>query len=235
MYYQFNSSLLSEKHYSLVQHLLDCKNFEQSDRLLGFSKGRGTTWFLNTEQEFGINCIKRHYFRGGLFGKIIKDTYFFQNIAKTRAAQEFELLIKMSEWHLPVPRPIAYKITRITCFYQADILIEKIENTQDLSHYLQTHSLTEKEYRDIGQCIRQLHDHQIYHSDLNIHNILREKEHGKFWLIDFDKCAIREGSSWKIQNLERLLRSFHKEKERLAIHFDTTHWQWLLAGYHNAS
>ncbi|MDE4025769.1 3-deoxy-D-manno-octulosonic acid kinase, partial [Glaesserella parasuis] len=75
MYYHFNTQLVADEKQSFVQQLLDCKDFSQSNRLLGSSKGRGTTWFLNTEKELGVNSVLRHYYRGGLFGKFVKDRY----------------------------------------------------------------------------------------------------------------------------------------------------------------
>lgn len=230
MYYHFNAQLVAPEQQTFVQQLLDCKDFRQSDRLLGSSKGRGTTWFLNTEKELGVNSVLRHYYRGGLFGKFVKDHYFFQRYEKTRAMQEFRLLAQLSQWQIPVPRPIAIRVKRQCCFYQADILLEKIADTQDLSQYLQTKNLTPAQYQQIGRLIRQLHDHQVHHSDLNIHNILIDTQ-GKFWLIDFDKCQISQGNEWKQSNLDRLLRSFNKEKRRLQIRFEQADWQALAQGY----
>lgn len=229
-YYRFNPELVSVSQEAFVKSLLDCNNFAESDRLLGASFGRGTTWFLNTLAELGVNSVRRHYYRGGLFGKLVKDRYVFCGVERSRAVQEFELLLHMRTKGLPVPRPIGCKIERTFGCYQADILIEKIENTQDLSQLLQQ-PLNEEDYRQIGVLIRRLHDNQVHHSDLNIHNILQCQTDGSFWLIDFDKCHIQTGESWKAQNLDRLLRSFRKEQTRLAIHFNEQNWQALLAGY----
>lgn len=231
MYYQFNSDIVPDTQQAFVKSLLDGKYSADSDRLLGFSKGRGTTWFLYTQPELALNCVLRHYYRGGLFGKMVKDRYWFNGIQRTRAAREFELLRQMYHWELPVPRPIAFKISRRCGTYQADILLEKIENTQDLSQFLQKNRLSAAEYYAIGTIIRQLHERQIHHSDLNIHNILREQTTGKFYLIDFDKCNIQHGADWKSTNLDRLLRSFRKERLRLGIFFDEKDWAMLLQGY----
>lgn len=229
-YYQFNPQLVPHSQMPLLETLLNQNDFSQDKRLLGSSQGRGITWFLDTQAELGVNCVRRHYYRGGLFGKIVKDRYFFQSLGKTRAAQEFELLTKMHRWGLPVPRPIGFKIDRHWGFYQADILIEKIEQTQDLSQLLQQKTLESEQYQQLGKLIRQLHDHQVHHSDLNIHNILLDQQ-GKFWLIDFDKCHIQQGDEWKQGNLDRLLRSFHKEQQRLGIQFTEQNWAELLKGY----
>lgn len=228
--YRFNEDILNPTQAKFVQSLFGCKSFENSNRLLGFSKGRGTTWFLNTSIELGINVVLRHYYRGGLFGKIVKDHYLFTQFEKTRPYQEFSLLQQMREWGLPVPHPIAIHIERHLCCYRADIMLEKLDNAQDLSKILQTQNLSAEQYQQIGRLIRQLHNHQVHHSDLNIHNILLDSN-GTFWLIDFDKCGIEPAEKWKQRNLDRLLRSFRKEQERLNILFNEKDWESLLVGY----
>lgn len=231
-YYYFNANLVPQNQQILLEKMFTCKSFEKSDRLLGFAKGRGITWFLNTQAELGVNSVLRHYRRGGLFGKIIKDSYLFRGIEHTRAFQEFSLLEKMYAWGLPVPRPIAIQIEKRFCCYRADIMIEKVDNTRDLSQILQSRILADEQYQQIGKLIRQLHNHQVHHTDLNIHNILQDTS-GQFWLIDFDKCYIQPGNGWKQGNLDRLLRSFHKEQNRLNIHFSEQNWQALINGYQN--
>ena len=230
LYYTFNTEIVPQTRQEFIKRLFVCKNREKSDRLLGVARGRGTTWFLNARAEIGINIVLRHYYRGGLFGKLVKDSYLFKSIERTRAAQEFDLLRKMHAWGLPVPRPIAFQIEKFFCHYRADIMLEKLENTQDLSKLLQMQTLSAEQYRQIGHLIRRLHDKQIHHSDLNIHNILLGED-GKFWLIDFDKCGIDPNSGWKRANLDRLLRSFKKERIRLGIRFNGQDWQNLLEGY----
>ena len=165
LYYHYNANIVPQNQQPFVEQLFTCKNFEKSDRLLGFSKGRGITWFLNTSPELEVNTVLRHYRRGGLFGKIVKDRYLFSGIEKTRAYQEFSLLEKMHAWGLPVPRPIAIQIKKGIFCYRADIMLEKVENTRDLSKISQKENLTAEQYQQIGKLIRQLHDHQVHHTD----------------------------------------------------------------------
>lgn len=228
--YFFTDELVPLEQSLFLQNLFECKNLAKSDRLLGFSKGRGTVWFLRTQPEIAVNAVLRHYYRGGFFGKLVKDRYFFTRFEKTRAVKEADLLMQMHKWGLPVPRPIGVRIEKKCFWYQADIMLEKIENTQDLSKILQYQRLMPTQYEQIGQLIKKLHCLQVHHSDLNIHNILLDQQ-GKFWLIDFDKCKVSEGESWKMQNLNRLLRSFKKEQARLNIQFDERDWQAFLKGY----
>lgn len=177
----------------------------------------------------------RHYYRGGLWGKFNKDRYRFQQLQNTRSIAEFNLLNQLHQAGLPVPKPIGARVRKgnLGVCYQADLLSEKIENAQDLTALLQTQRLTADQWRQIGGLIRQLHDLQICHTDLNAHNILCQQLEGgtKFWLIDFDKCGEKSGSFWKEGNLQRLQRSFNKEVERMHIQFDGQHWQYLMEGY----
>lgn len=232
IYLDFNPEIVRKPSaQEFIRHLFKNRDKAISERVNGVSYGRGTTYFLKTHDLFSCDSVLRHYYRGGLFGKLVKDRYFFSNLEKTRAVQEFSLLLQLHQLGLPVPRPIAYHIKRCGCVYQADILLEKITESQDLSKLLQSAPLNEAEYREIGSLIRRLHQHQVFHSDLNIHNIMRDSQ-GKFWLIDFDKCAITDGEDWKAANLARLKRSFLKEKDRLQIHFNDDDWLALLTGYH---
>lgn len=232
-HYLFNPSLVTLENQSFAIELLNCKNFEKNDRLLGILRGRGDTWLLNTIDKFGVNSVLRHYYRGGLVGKFVKDRYFYFALEKTRGVKEFKLLQELHQLGLPVPQPIAIEVENHSFFCQISILLAKIENSEDLSSYLQHSTLVDDEYNQLGQLIRQLHNQQVHHSDLNIHNILRDRIQHKFWLIDFDKCQIQSGESWKQRNLDRLLRSFKKEKMRLGILFTEKNWQDLLEGYYS--
>lgn len=219
-------------------HFCDPEFWHQKKLVQGFACGRGKTWFLDTKDLFGMNTALRHYYRGGLWGKINRDVFLFKGLAQTRSMAEFQLLQRLKQAGMPVPTPIAAKVERIAGgFYRADILVEKVENAQDLTSVLQQQTLTDAQWQHIGQLIAQLHQLQIFHSDLNAHNILlQQTELGdKFWLIDFDKCGEKAGESWKTENLARLNRSFCKEVVRLGIHFNQDNWKQLLHGYQRAT
>lgn len=207
--------------------------WQKQQRILGSAKGRGTTWFVKSDDLVGVNCALRHYYRGGLWGKIVKDRYRFSGLEHCRSFAELHLLDKLHQAGLPVPKPIMAKVERIWGGYRADLLSEKIENAQDLTALLQHSSLSNEQWQQIGQLIRRLHNLQICHTDLNAHNILAQQNDDglKFYLIDFDKCGEKSGDSWKPQNLQRLKRSFLKEKERMAIRFNEENWKALLEGY----
>ena len=201
--------------------------WQEQNKVVGAAQGRGTTWFVQLE---GLQGALRHYRRGGLFGRLVKDHYFFSGWENTRSYQEFQLLKRLADAGVHVPRPIAARATKSFFSYQADLLSEKIPEARDLVATLQAGSLSEAVYRRIGREIRKMHDIQVNHTDLNIHNLLLDNQ-GKVWIIDFDKCYEQSGSSWKQTNLDRLLRSFRKEKVKRDIQWEEQEFQSLLTGY----
>lgn len=196
------------------------------DKVVGTAKGRGTTWFIQLD---GLQGALRHYRRGGLFGKLVKDSYLFKGWEETRSYQEFVLLQKLRLSGVNVPRPIAARAQKTGFTYRADLLSERIPNSRDLMAVLERAPLTKEVYSAIGAQIKRLHQAQVTHTDLNIHNILLDDQN-KVWIIDFDKCYQQAGNEWKQANLDRLKRSFIKEVERFGIHWQESDWLPLFEG-----
>jgi 3-deoxy-D-manno-octulosonic-acid transferase len=146
------------------------------------------------------------------------------------------LLRLMRSWQLPVPEPVAASHwARAGLFYEADILVGLIPHSANVVQCLRQRALDPAEWQALGQAIRQLHDRQVFHSDLNAHNLLLDKA-GQAWIVDFDKCEVRPGSDWKPRNLERLLRSLRKEAQRVTpYHWTEADWAPLMAGYQRPS
>jgi len=197
--------------------------WQAQGRVIGSAQGRGTTWFVSLGS---MDAALRHYRRGGLLGKVIQDHYIFTGWKNTRSYQEFELLKLLAEQGVNVPKPIAARAIKRTFCYQADLISEKIPNARDLVSLLQESSLPADIYKKIGQQIALMHNAQVNHTDLNIHNILVDDKQ-KVWIIDFDKCYQQSGDSWKSSNLERLKRSFLKELKKRNIHWSESEWQLI--------
>ena len=220
--------------------MLSAQYWQEKDAITGSARGRGTTWFVKYDESNNSQAkhwVLRHYYRGGLIGKIINDSYFFISQKSTRAAKEFSLLAHMQTLALPAPRPIAYRVTRHGLFYRADLLSSRIENAQDVVAILTKQLITEDLWFAIGKTIKKFHQQGIYHHDLNAHNILIDNNN-KPWLIDFDQGELRTSQQnwqqgWQQNNMQRLLRSFRKEQKKLN-NFDwlESDWQMLLKGYH---
>ncbi|WP_038175397.1 3-deoxy-D-manno-octulosonic acid kinase [Vibrio pacinii] len=205
----YDEQLLKEP----VEKAFDAEYWQQAGKVIGSATGRGTTWFVQTST---IAAALRHYRRGGLFGKLVADSYWFAGWEKTRCYQELQLLKVLREAGVNVPKPIAARATRIGLTYRADLLSEKIANARDLVAILAEAPLSAEMYKKIGQQIRKMHNAQVNHTDLNIHNILIDDQQ-QVWIIDFDKCYQQSGEDWKQGNLERLKRSFVKEVEKSGI------------------
>lgn len=224
-----NQTIWYDEHL-LAENPLHCCSpefWQQAGKVIGSATGRGTTWFVQAEK---VEAALRHYKRGGLFGKLVSDHYLFSGWQKTRSFQEFELLNTLIEAGVNVPRPIAARAVKRTFCYQADLLSEKIPNARDLVSILQERPLSTEMYEKIGREILKMHDAQVNHTDLNIHNILIDKQ-DRVWIIDFDKCYQQGGNSWKQGNLERLKRSFEKEVGRRGIHWSQSDFLILFSTY----
>jgi 3-deoxy-D-manno-octulosonic acid kinase len=97
---------------------------------------------------------------------------------------------------------------------------------------LQTEVVSEATWQQIGRTIARFHQLGVYHDDLNCHNILLN-EQGEIFIIDFDRGDKRTPDKvWQQANLDRLLRSFNKELNRLtSFTWQESQWQALKKGY----
>lgn len=227
-----NIILFDTEHFSAATpQMFTGEYWHKQNAITGQAKGRGTTYFFQHNQN---EYVLRHYRRGGLIGKILNDQYLYTGIEQSRAWQEFNLLQHMQSLGLACPKPIAARLNRRVCYYQADIISSKISHAQDLYQILLKGSLAADVWQQIGQTIAEFHHQQIYHHDLNIHNIMLDKNQ-KAWLIDFDKCAVKPGEEWKNANIARLRRSFEKEKRLNNIYWNESDWQALSTAYLNGN
>ncbi|MGL5948869.1 MAG: 3-deoxy-D-manno-octulosonic acid kinase [Aeromonas sp.] len=209
-------------------HLFDPTWWQQQQQVVGSSFGRGVTWFVRYGEQ---QLVLRHYYRGGLVGKFIRDSFWFHGARQSRAMAEFILLNQLHAQGLPVPKAVGAHLLRRGPVYRADILIERIRGAKDLVALLKKAPLSDAVWHQIGATLRQLHNAGAYHSDLNSHNLLLDKA-GKVWVIDLDKGAIKAPGAWQRANLKRLLRSLYKEQQlHSSFYFSRQHWQILLAGY----
>lgn len=206
----------------------DAAYWQQRDAVLGQSRGRGITWFV---QGSVMPLVLRHYWRGGLMGKLLGDRFFYCGLKRTRCRREYALLTYLADAGLPVPRAVGARVVRRGLCYRADLLLERIPEARDLVCLLRERPLTAEEWARVGGVIRQLHDVGAWHSDLNSHNLMLDAQ-GKVWVIDFDKCDIRGPGPWQQQMLDRLLRSLRKELIcNVPFYWQESDWPALLAGY----
>lgn len=198
-------------------------------RLLGASSGRGSAWMVKSGHE---KMMLRHYYRGGLPARFIKDKYFWTGLSNTRSFSEFKLLEKMLLLGLPVPEPIAAQVCKKGLFYQANILIKYITHESTFAGLLNKES-DKTVWEKVGKTIAQFHNLGINHADLNANNILINRE--KIFLIDFDHSKqCRPSKMWQKTNIKRLKRSIDKLTTQDFTEQNNSKWQQLKAAYGKA-
>jgi 3-deoxy-D-manno-octulosonic acid kinase len=194
----------------------------------GEPRGRGTTHFIRTGKQ---NFVLRHYRRGGLVARVLRDQYFWQGEAATRSFAEWQLLYHLHRAGLPVPAPIAARYRRQGLMYTADLITERLVDSISLADALRRHGIPILGWITIGRCIRSFHDLGVCHPDLNAHNILLVGD-DLVYLIDFDRGRLLKPGLWCDGNLVRLRRSLEKITYGLGPdHFSEADWHGLLDGY----
>ena len=196
------------------------------------SGGRGNTMYVgNVPRQF----VLRHFMRGGLVGKLVRDRYVWTGEDSTRSFREWRLLAKLADNNLRVPRPAAARYRRQGPTYTADIITVRIPAVTPLSQYIAIRSREEDFWHDTGEAIREFHACGVYHADMNAYNLQIDNA-GRLWMLDFDRGRLLPPGSWQQKTLGRLHRSLVKVKNLdPRAHFDEGNWQALLDGYFSAS
>jgi 3-deoxy-D-manno-octulosonic acid kinase len=186
------------------------------------SGGRAAAWFVKV----GIlDAVLRHFRRGGLVAKLVASRYFWTGLGQTRAFREFDLLSTLWCAGLPVPRPMGAAVWKKGLTYRAALLTQRIADAQPLAH-----SEDIDVWRRAGAVIASMHRFGVWHADLNVFNVLWDKQ-GKIWLIDFDRGRLcRLTAAQRTENLSRLLRSIKK----LGVEQQHQYWLALVDGYQKA-
>lgn len=224
-FWQFDQSCFND----ISEMYFSAEYWQANNAVIGQERGRGTTWFV---QHGEAQLVLRHYLRGGMMRHLSHDHYLFNGYNNTRSIAEFNILHTLLKKHLPVPTPAAAQVIKHGLLYKADLLTHKIPNAQDLIQVLRQVQSTSF-YRQLGKMIATFHKQGVFHADLNIQNILQDKN-GKFWLIDFDRARILPPQKkWQEATLARLKRSFEKERVRFGIKWSEQDWNELIQGYHN--
>ena len=194
------------------------------------TKGRRSAYvFAFGNREY----VLRHYWRGGLIGRLVADRYLWLGRERSRPLREWQLLQALYAASLPVPRPAALRIERCGPTYRADLITERLPSTDTLADRLEQAPLDASVWRQIGVTISRLHRRGAYHADLNARNILLGAEPGEIHVIDWDRGELRRpAASWQQANLDRLRRSLDKLSGLLTpFHFRAQDFEVLRAGY----
>ena len=214
----------------LTSELFDPEYLRREDLLLGTERSpRGTAWIFRFE---GTAFVLRHYRRGGALSRVMRDRYLRLPRSLTRPAREWRVLGAMRARGLPVPVPAAWRLVHYgPLLYRADFISVLICGCETLHRYLLARELTGAGWRRLGATLRRFHDCQVCHPDLTVGNVLVD-ETGCFHLVDFDRARRRRGQWWKVNNINRLLRSLRKQRGLdPTLHYRDEHFRALLDGY----
>ena len=196
------------------------------------SAGRGNTMFVgNIPRQF----VLRHYLRGGLVGKLVRDAYIWAGEDQTRPFQEWRMLAKMADSGLRVPRPGAARYCRRGPFYTADLITVRIPNVVALSDFIAEEPPPEGFWQTLGAAVQDFHDKGVYHADMNAYNLQIDND-GDLWMLDFDRGRLLQPGPWQQKTLSRLHRSLQKIVDLdPRLHFRRANWDQFLEGYFDAS
>ncbi len=189
--------------------------------------GRGAVLFV---KHAGSDWVIRHYYRGGLLGRLLRDRYAWNGAQHTRSFREWNLLAEMRAAGLPVPEPVAARFVRHGLLYTADLITERLPAVEGLAARLLSGTAGHRLWRAVGACIARFHAQGFCHADLNAFNIQAGND-GLIYILDWDRGSRRGGDRWQQGNLDRLQRSCRKLRDTRGGHFSAADWQALLEGY----
>ncbi|WP_181919315.1 3-deoxy-D-manno-octulosonic acid kinase [Alkalilimnicola ehrlichii] len=170
---------------------------------------------------------------GGTIGRLIRDSYFWVGINKSRPMQEWALLNQLHSEGFPVPQPAAVNIRRFGMTYRANIITLELPNTETLADRLIQAPLAPEIWQRIGTTIGKFHLAGAYHADLNARNILVD-DYNRIYLIDWDRGRLRSSpSAWRWKNVKRLQRSLRKIASFSYLNFSSNDIDAFLAGYNS--
>jgi 3-deoxy-D-manno-octulosonic acid kinase len=206
----------------------DLDYLEGKNAITHIAQGRGKVYFFRHQDK---ELVLRHYHRGGLFGKANKDKFVYAGMHKTRSFQELQILEYLRQNGLDVPYPVAGRVIKKGAFYRADIITELVPEAQELHEMLKMHEIDDELWLQIGRVLRQLHNLNVRHDDINVKNVLVTKDK-KVVLIDFDKCTKQDSGNWKSANMARFYRSLIKQyNKHKRYYFAQSNWEMLQSGY----
>ena len=188
--------------------------------------GRGETIFFEYQN---LKCVLKHYFRGGILGRYIRDRYLWTGIDGSRSIREFRRLQELSAMGLPVPKPIGARVKKSGATYTADLITIEIENSKTLSELIIDDDADNNVWKSIGKCLHLFNNKEIYHPDLTNNNILIDDELNVY-LIDFDtSSSLHQKISSKSNTLDRFHRSLKKTFKNSNKKFLESDWNIILS------
>ena len=170
-------------------------------------EGRADAYLIKRDDQ---QWVLKEYLRGGKISYLLSNQYFYFNKNQIRPIKEWEMINHLFISGLPVARPIGLLIKKGLLSYRASIITEYIPFSKTLLDVIKSGDNVNKEiWVAVGQMIKQFHEYDISHPDINVRNVLVDNL-GRIYLIDFDKAAVTYSRRKLDSNLLRLKRSIVK-------------------------
>jgi len=210
---------------ALPGEIFDAQWLSAKGLIEGSAAGRSQAWFINLGDR---HLVLRHYRRGGLPARLSDDRFAWTGLTRTRPWRELAVLLKLRSLGLPVPVPVAGHVSRDALCYRAAILTERIDGARPLAVLLSEANFganfgdrhqsgghetqrSEQLWRELGRVIRAFHEAGAHHADLNVRNILVDRN-DRVWLIDWDRGRLGAKGRIHANSLRRLRRSLSRER-----------------------
>lgn len=164
-------------------------------------------------------AVLRRYRRGGLVARISTDAFL-----GNRMLAEFRMIATLHKKGFSVPEPVGVAWERRGLLFRGSIATRSL-TAVTLLDYLREPGDKKATLELCGRRIREMHDHGVWHADLQVKNIMTDGT--KVWILDFDNArrVSSLSSRSRSRNLLRLRRSLEKHGQSLD-NFDA-----ILEGY----
>jgi len=186
--------------------LFDLESLAAAGRVEQVRGGRGSVSFLELA---GDHFVLRRYLRGGLAARLSNDRYAWLGLERTRPFRELRLLERLQALGLPVPRPVAARVTRHGLTYSGELVTRRLLAAEPLGERWLAGRAVDEDWLAAGRCVRRFHDAGVRHADLNANNLMVDGL-GGVWLLDLDRGCLPGPGRWQHRVLQRLARSLRK-------------------------
>ena len=187
----------------------------------------------------GETALIRTYRHGGVLRKLTRELFF------TWPARPFRELAITEELRRRGLRTVEIYAAGVqeVCgpVYRGCLVSRELPDSKDLWASLQDGPSTQLAaiLKTTAETVRAMHRHGVYHSDLNLKNILIQSKSDRVeaYVIDFDRAKLFLGKlpqPLAIKNLERMRRSALK-LDPARHYLSASSWNEFLTFYHGAS
>lgn len=181
-----------------------------TERLSG---GRGLVPVLDTPS--GDRWAVRHYWRGGAVARVLGDRYL--RFGLPRPVRELEMHSLLRARGVSTPPMVVAVVHEEGAWYRGDVATVLVPGASDLAELTLGPARWDEREREqawfsAGALLRRLFTTGAEHEDLNLRNIIVQRETGEAYLLDLDACVLPDKPSGGAADrmLSRLHRSRHK-------------------------